>query len=87
MRSSQDRSGVSSKGEGGICTGRSFALFEQRSEDIETVRKQFEAGRLEAHGFGLEQPIEDNNTEVGRAANRRVEFKIVEEEDSNKVKK
>jgi OmpA-OmpF porin, OOP family len=46
-----------------------------------------EAERLEAHGYGLEQPIEDNNTEAGRAANRRVEFKIVEEEDSNKIKK
>jgi outer membrane protein OmpA-like peptidoglycan-associated protein len=46
-----------------------------------------EGTRLEAHGFGLEQPIEDNNTDAGRAANRRVEFKIVEEEDSNKIKK
>jgi outer membrane protein OmpA-like peptidoglycan-associated protein len=45
-----------------------------------------EGTRLEAHGFGLEQPIEDNNTDAGRAANRRVEFKIVEEEDSNKIK-
>lgn len=46
-----------------------------------------EANRLESHGFGLEKPIETNDTDAGRAANRRVEFKIVDEEDSNAVKK
>ncbi len=39
--------------------------------------------RLEAHGFGQEKPIETNDTDAGRQANRRVEFKILEEEDSN----
>jgi outer membrane protein OmpA-like peptidoglycan-associated protein len=33
--------------------------------------------RLEAHGFGQTQPIANNRTRAGRAANRRVEFKIV----------
>ena len=38
--------------------------------------------RLEAHGFGMEKPIDNNLTDAGRAANRRVEFKIVSENKS-----
>jgi len=37
-------------------------------------------GRLESQGYGLTQPIETNDTDVGRAANRRVEFKITQED-------
>lgn len=51
------------------------------------VQHGVEANRLESHGFGLEKPIETNDTDAGRAANRRVEFKILDEEDSNKVQK
>jgi OOP family OmpA-OmpF porin len=46
-----------------------------------------EHGRLEAHGYGKTKPIADNATDTGRTANRRVEFKILEETDSNKVQK
>jgi len=35
------------------------------------------AARLNAKGFGEESPIESNNTRAGRAANRRVEVKLV----------
>lgn len=41
------------------------------------VEHGIDAGKLEAHGFGQEQPIDDNKTEAGRAKNRRVEFKII----------
>lgn len=36
------------------------------------------ADRLSYRGYGKRNPIADNNTEAGRAANRRTEFKIVQ---------
>jgi len=51
------------------------------------VQHGVENTRLESHGYGLEKPIEPNDTDAGRAANRRVEFKILDEEDSNKIQK
>jgi outer membrane protein OmpA-like peptidoglycan-associated protein len=38
------------------------------------------AERLESKGYGLTQPIDTNDTEQGRANNRRVEFKIISED-------
>jgi OOP family OmpA-OmpF porin len=36
--------------------------------------------RLEAHGYGMEKPITTNDTDEGRGINRRVEFKITQED-------
>jgi outer membrane protein OmpA-like peptidoglycan-associated protein len=41
------------------------------------VSKHIDMGRLEAVGFGPENPIADNDTEEGRQKNRRVQFRIV----------
>jgi outer membrane protein OmpA-like peptidoglycan-associated protein len=60
-------------------------LSQARSESVMNWligRGGIEAKRLEAHGYGMTRPIEDNNTDDGRTANRRVEFKIKDEGDS-----
>jgi len=36
--------------------------------------------RLESEGYGLTRPVETNETGNGRAANRRVEFNIIEQD-------
>lgn len=40
--------------------------------------------RLIAAGFGMEEPVDKNDTEEGRANNRRVAFTILEKDDSKK---
>lgn len=64
-------------------------LSQERANSVMTwlVQHGVEQGRLEAHGYGMERPIEENDTDAGRAKNRRVEFKILEQEDTNKVQK
>ena len=41
------------------------------------VTKGINAARLSFKGFGATQPVADNNTEEGRAKNRRTELKVV----------
>ena len=43
-----------------------------------------EAGRMTAKGYGQNQPIDTNDTDVGRQKNRRVQFKIVEKKAPQK---
>ena len=40
------------------------------------TRGKIDEGRLTSKGYGMDSPIDDNATEAGRQANRRVEFKI-----------
>lgn len=42
------------------------------------VEKGINPKRMTAQGYGAKKPIGDNNTEEGRALNRRIEVKIVE---------
>jgi len=41
--------------------------------------------RLEAHGYGPDRPIDTNDTPAGRTKNRRVEFKIMQQSDTNQT--
>lgn len=54
-------------------------LSQRRAESVVTylVNKGVSRNRLKAIGYGEENPVESNDTTSGRAANRRVEFKIL----------
>lgn len=53
-------------------------LSERRAAAVRKylIKKGVDASRMTSVGFGMERPIEDNSTEAGRAANRRVEIHI-----------
>ncbi len=63
------------------------ALSERRAESVANflANSGVQRARLATKGYGESQPIASNSTEEGRAANRRVEIKIVPiaEEDLN----
>ncbi|HEX9958591.1 MAG TPA: OmpA family protein, partial [Fibrella sp.] len=53
-------------------------LSQRRAESAmtELVRLGVDQARLEAEGYGQEQPIASNNTEEGRAQNRRTAVRV-----------
>lgn len=53
-------------------------LSERRAQAVKDflIRKGIPSKRIEVQGFGEEQPIEDNTTDRGRAANRRVQITL-----------
>lgn len=59
-----------------------MALSEGRAQAVMTyfTDKGIDPARLIAKGYGETEPVADNETEDGRAANRRVEFRILEQE-------
>lgn len=54
-------------------------LSQGRSQSVVDyiVSQGIDAFRLTAHGYGEAKPVETNDTEAGRAVNRRVEFTVV----------
>ncbi|MBL7792051.1 MAG: OmpA family protein, partial [Saprospiraceae bacterium] len=54
-------------------------LSQQRAQAVHDylTGKGISAGRLNAVGYGQTRPVDTNDTEEGRAKNRRTEFKIV----------
>ena len=63
--------------QGGVSSNQ--VLSENRAKAVRDylINAGIEADRMTAVGFGQERPIADNNTEAGRARNRRTEYKIV----------
>ena len=61
---------------------RNRVLSQARAQSVMEylVKKGIAATRLVAKGYGPDKPIGPNETEVGREANRRVEFIILEQE-------
>jgi len=53
-------------------------LSQRRAESVMKwlTQKGIKRERLEAHGFGMERPIADNDSDEGKQTNRRVEFHI-----------
>jgi OOP family OmpA-OmpF porin len=63
-------------------TGRAsfnLRLSQARAERVRKylIRQGVEPDRLVARGYGAERPIAPNNTRVGRAKNRRIEFRLL----------
>ncbi len=56
-----------------------LALSNARAESVKSylVNKGISSQRIEAKGFGEENPIGPNNTAEGRKQNRRIEFKVI----------
>jgi outer membrane protein OmpA-like peptidoglycan-associated protein len=60
---------------------RNMSLSQARAEAVRThlVGLGLDGGRMEAIGYGPDQPIETNRTTAGREKNRRVEFVILQQ--------
>ena len=56
------------------------ALSERRAQAVKRylVSAGVDASRLETMGYGESQPVASNDTEDGRAMNRRVELNVLE---------
>lgn len=57
-------------------------LSEERAKSVvDYLSKDIPLGRLQYKGYAFEQPVADNATAEGRALNRRVEFKVLSNEE------
>ena len=59
--------------------GINIPLSQNRARSVADylATRGVQSARVATQGFGASQPVADNNTDIGRQANRRVEIKIV----------
>ncbi|MGR3365042.1 MAG: OmpA family protein [Maritimibacter harenae] len=59
------------------------ALSQQRANSVlnALLARRILTSNMIAHGYGEEQPIASNETEAGREANRRIEFRLITERE------
>ncbi len=64
---------------------KNLKLSQERADSVKAylVTKGIDAGRLESVGYGELQPVIPGRNKAARAANRRVEFKILADGSSN----
>jgi OOP family OmpA-OmpF porin len=65
--------------------GRNLTVSRQRAEAVTDylIKKGIAPGRLVPAGYGADQPVADNAAAEGRAANRRVELKILPPDENS----
>ncbi|MBL6428422.1 MAG: OmpA family protein [Maritimibacter sp.] len=59
------------------------ALSQQRANSVlnALLARRILTSNIVAHGYGEEVPIADNDTEAGREANRRIEFRLISQRE------
>jgi OOP family OmpA-OmpF porin len=57
-------------------------LSKRRAASVKSwlIQRGIDPARLDSEGYGMTRPIQSNDTNEGRQANRRVEFKITDDE-------
>ena len=80
MQNAEFRIRIAGHTDGEGSAERNQALSEERALSVARFLEAFgiEGSRLETIGYGMTQPIATNNTEEGRALNRRTEIEIIE---------
>jgi outer membrane protein OmpA-like peptidoglycan-associated protein len=64
-------------------------LSKRRARAVEKylVEKGIAQKRLKSDGFGFDRPLATNDTPLGRAKNRRTEFKLLDEIETKNERK
>jgi OOP family OmpA-OmpF porin len=65
------------------------SLSQRRADNTKAILQAdgIDAGRMQTNGMGASNPVKPNNTDEGRQANRRVEFKVYDKDNKKKKKK